>query len=521
MTNLLLAIGGIGAIVLLVRVWTGALEAHSVEDESLASVERRQPYLPRPGAIAVSVIVAGVLFGLSLRYGTATSLSSLVGGSALGRTAIVFIAIIGLGILDQWRWKGQHDRRKHLYGFVVGTLVTWILIAFKRSIFSDVGQDPYLMALGVACIVVGWRFLFGPWPASVKVTVLATFLGWSCYAMLRQETADELLATAIAAATALVPVAIWCWLFLRYHRERMEYVLLAFLAGMLSTAPILFYSALVDHGAQLNFFLFRVIPLNFSASSEAFAKGVLFQGSSPTATAIIAAIVTYLIVGVIEETSKFWVLRRSSQSLFRSIDDVLQLAIVVALGFAFAENLANPTYFVGFVKRFLLAPPTPAWGAFIGSVVGRGVLTTMVHIVSTGVLGYFTGLALYASPVLRDRFSRSSFHPVLDLLHRMLVMRTDMIYARTQVFLGLVVSFVLHGVFDFTVSLAEILPGRPETVGQLLGMPPASALDAVPITLLPAALYIVGGFWLLVYLFERAENLKDYGNIVQQSVTVA
>lgn len=521
MPTWLIVIGVLGAAVLLMRVWTGALELRTVEHESLASIERRRPYLPRPGAVAISVIVAGILGALSLRYGSMSSVETFVGADAMLRTGIVFAGIVMFGMLDARLWSGSTDRRQLLFAFVLGTIVTWILIAFKRSIFSDAGQDPYLMALGVACIAVGWRFLFGPWSASVKATVLGTCIFWSTYAMLRGETRVEVLATAIAAVTALVPVGVWCWLFLKYHRERRELVLLAFFAGMLSTAPILFYSALVSHGAELNVFLFRITPISFGASSQSFAEGSLFAVQPGTGTAALTAIVTYLIVGVIEESSKYWVLRRASQDFFRSIDDVLQLAIIVALGFAFAENLANPTYFVGFVQRFLLDAPSPQWGAFFSSVVGRGVLTTMVHILSTGVLGYFTGLAFFASPLLRERFARGRVHPIMESLHRMLALPTEKIYASTQVIIGLVVSFILHGLFDFLVSLSEILPGNPQTLGQLLGASPSSALALIPLPILPAALYVVGGSWLIVWLFERAENLREFGHIVRAEVSVS
>jgi hypothetical protein len=235
----LVAAGVIIATIALIRIWTGALNVKAVEEESLSAIERSQPYLPKIGAILFSIIVATVLFVLSLRYGKNTSLESLTGSSAVFRTFIVFAGISAFGLFDQFRWHGSVDRYKYFYAFVLGTLVTWILIAFKRSFFeTGVGQDPFLMALGVTCVVIGWRFLFGPWTASIKCTVLGTFIFWVSYAILRFESRDQLLATAIAAVVALIPVFIWCWLFLRYHRQRLPIVLLAFFAGMLSTVPM-------------------------------------------------------------------------------------------------------------------------------------------------------------------------------------------------------------------------------------------------------------------------------------------
>lgn len=518
----LIAVGVVFATVALIRIWTGALNVKAIEEQSLSSIERNQPYLPKIGAIAFSIFIAGLLFFLSLRYGKNTSIASLAGSSAVLRTFVVFAGISAFGLFDQFRWHGSADRYKYFYAFVLGTLVTWILIAFKRSFFeTGIGQDPFLMALGVTCIVIGWRFLFGPWTASIKCTVLGAFIFWISYAILRYESNEELLATGIAAIVALIPVGIWCWIFLRYHRQRLPIVLLAFFAGMLSTVPILFYNQLTIRGIELNFFLFKIVPVSFGSSSKEFVTQSVFSTTTGSTSILLTTLVTYLIVGVIEEIAKYWVLRHSSREFFRSIDDVLQLAIIVALGFAFAENLANPTYFVGFVQQYLLRPASPMWGPFIGAVVGRGVLTTMVHVLSTGVLGYFAGLAFFASPHLRDQFREGKSHPVIESLHRILSLKTEHIYARTKIVTGVLCAIVIHGFFDFTVSIAEVLPGNPTTLGQLFGAQPESFLQGIAITLLPAVLYIVGGFWLLAWLFERTDNMKEYGQIVETQAVIS
>lgn len=529
--QILLAAGVVVAVIVLVRVWTGAMNFHIVEEESLETVERKQVYLPKFGAIAVSVLIGGALLFLSLRYGKNTSLESLIGSAAMGRTLFVFVAISALGLFDQFRWHGLTDRYKHFYAFVLATLVSWILIAFKRAFFeAGVAQDPFLMALGIVCIVIGWRFLFGPWSASVKATVLGTFLFWIIYALLRSESRLDLLATGIAAIVALVPVVLWCMLFLRYHRERLSVVILAFFAGMLSTVPILFYSELTKRSVELNFFFFKIVPLNFNTTSDQFVSQSIFRDSSGVQSVLLTTLVTYLLVGVIEEISKFWVLRRSGRQLFRSIDDALQLAIIIAIGFAFAENLANPNYYVGFVKDYLLTPSSPDWTSFIGGVVGRAVLTTMVHVLSTGILGYFFGLALFAPQVLGERLRRGHVYSIALAVHRIFSLsfdditshlRADKVFAVEQLTIGLVASIGAHGVFDFMVTLPEVLPGNPDTVGALLGSTPSSFLHGVSLVLLTSLLYILGGFWFLTYLFGRAEDTKDRGVILEKTLVVS
>jgi hypothetical protein len=456
-----------------------------------------------------------------LKYGTNVQVGSLSSETTVVRTGIVFLLIMMLSTFDLRAWHGVSDRSRYFYAFVLGTVMSFILIALKRSFFeTGVGSDPFLLALGMVILFLGWKFLFGPWNVSIKATVLGTFLFWVVYAILRYKTGQELLATGIAAACAIIPVIIWCQLFLQYHKENRSIIFLAFFAGMLSTVPILFLNELTVRGMELNFFLFKITPINFQASSQTFVRQSIFQHVSGTGSIVLSTFVTYLLVGVIEEVSKFWVLKNSSTTFFRSIDDVLQLSIIVALGFAFAENLANPTYFIGFVQQYLFDPPSPEWGQFIGNVFGRSVLTSMVHILSTGVMGYFVGLAFFSSSVLRDQFAAKKFHPILETLHRIASIDSDKIYRKLMMVYGFAAAILLHGFFDFIVTLPEVVPGNPTTVGALLGLVPSSFLHALPLTLLPSLFYVIGGFWILTYLFEKKENMKEFGQVIESETVI-
>lgn len=495
-----------------------------VDKQSLATVEKHHPFLPSQTMAAIAGVLTLGLFALALKYSSLNILSAGGIGSQVNvtRTVIVFIAILAFGVFDQLRWHGSKDRYRYFFAFVLGTVVTWILISFKRAFFeTGLSEDPFLMALGITCIVLGWKFLFGPWSVSIKATVLGTFIFWVTYAMLRGKTHDELVAIGLATTVALIPVIIWCSLFLSYHIQRLSVVLLAFFAGMLSTAPILFYDMLQKQSIELNFFLFKIVPINFSGAANDFVGGGIFSTPAGTKATVLATLVTYLIVGVIEEASKYWVLRHSSDTFFRSIDDVLQLAIVVAIGFAFAENLENPNYFIAFVQNYLLTPEQPMWGAFFGNVIGRSILTNMVHILSTGVMGYYVGLAFFASPLMRTQFADGKRHPIIALLHRILELKPEVIFYHYNIARGLIFAFIIHGIFDFIVTLPDILPGNPTSIGGVLGMDPSSTLNAISLTLVPSILYVVGGLWLLAYLFQRQEDMKEFGAIVPSQIIVS
>jgi RsiW-degrading membrane proteinase PrsW (M82 family) len=316
---------------------------------------------------------------------------------------------------------------------------------------------------------------------------------------------------ALAAIVALVPAGLWCWFFLREHAQRRSLVCLMFLAGMLSTAPILFYDALVRSGAELQFFFFRIVPENFNRTSSVFVSGSL-MGLSGIRSTLLASFISFLLVGLIEEMSKFWVMRRSGKAFFRSIDDALQLGIIVAIGFAFAENVLNPTYFIGFVREFLLQD-SPDWAGFLGNVIGRAILTNMVHIVSTGVLGYFFGLALFAGPYLEEEHRKGKIHWIAHLFHELFGYPEKAVFQRQMILLGIVTSVSLHGLFNFLVTFPEILPSHPRTLADLFGAP-GGVLSAVPLLLIPSLFYVVGGFWLLTALFERKESMRERGHLV-------
>jgi RsiW-degrading membrane proteinase PrsW (M82 family) len=312
---------------------------------------------------------------------------------------------------------------------------------------------------------------------------------------------------------ALIPAVIWCALFLKYHWERMSLVLLMFFSGMLSTAPILFYDALVRRGIELQFLLFRIVPENFTRSSSALVTGAIVESSSMKAT-LLSTLLAFLLVGLIEEASKFWVLKQSGTEFFRSINDVVSLGIIVAIGFAFAENVINPTYFVSFVREYLLAPSTADWGGFAGNVIGRSILTTMVHIVSTGVLGYFLGLSIFAGPTLEEARRKGKTSLLSGVAWAFLRLPEKPVFRRQMILTGFSIAVVLHGLFNFMVSLPDLLPGNPRTLGELFGFESGSYLHMVSLILIPSLFYVLGGFWILSTLLFRNENNKEHGQLV-------
>ena len=437
------------------------------------------------------------------------------------KTLAVIVMVALLACLDiVGRRKG---RKTHFaFGVVIGSVLSAGLIRMGNALLtSGLQQNGYVLGLGIVLLAAVWSMLFGRWQAHTKATVLGTFLFWILLHMLSKESPDARLAHMIAIGVAAIPAGLWCAIFLPYHQERLSVVLTLFFAGAMSTVPILFYDALVRRGATLDFFLFRIETQSFGSSAHSFV-GNLWPGMAPVGVSVVSTMVMFLLVGFIEEGSKIWVLLKSGKQYISSIDDMMQMAIVVGIGFAFAENITPTGYFVNFVKQYLMGPGGRDWMAFVGNVTGRSVLTSMVHIVSTGTAGYFLGLATFASPLLKEDEQAGRTHPLLRALHRVFGTRESDIFRREMILIGFVAALVLHGTCNFLVTIPDILPGNPHTLGDLLKSPAGSPMHLFSLLLVPTLLYVVGGFILLTTLFNRKTNAKERGHVVEiETLTLA
>lgn len=437
---------------------------------------------------------------------------------SLSKTAIVLLGLCILGCLDLTA-RSQKNRTHYVFGAVLGTVLAFALMETASMIVGASDLNGAFVGLGVLGIVILWRMLFGMWDSRTKATVLGSFVFWIAFSMLASETPEQRIAHLTAIGVALIPAVVWCALFLPYHRERRSAVLCMFFAGMLSTIPVLFYDALLRHGVSLHFFLFRIEPESFSVSSQQFvASQWPMLGSTPMTVA--SMFLSFLLVGFIEEGSKFWVMRKTGAPMATSIDDVLQFSIVVAIGFAFAENVTKTGYFLGFVRQYLMGPEQD-WAAFLGNVAGRSVLTSMVHIVSTGIMGYFYGIAMFATPYLKECEARGIHHRLSMYLHKILGVESATIFRRQMILTGFFFAIVLHALSNFLVSVPDVLPGNPRTIGELLQLGDGSPLNLFPLLLIPTFLYVVGGFFLLTSLFLRKENMKERGHLISVDTFVS
>lgn len=97
-----------------------------------------------------------------------------------------------------------------------------------------------------------------------------------------------------------------------------------------------------------------------------------------------AVLGSILFLAIIEEYIKHLMVRLSDDKKIKDIDDAITLSIVVGLAFAFVETL-----FYGVIA------------GQVELIFYRMLVTLPIHLVTSGIFGYFYGLAHFAVPITR------------------------------------------------------------------------------------------------------------------------
>ena len=260
---------------------------------------------------------------------------------------------------------------------------------------------------------------------------------------------------------AAIPAIIWLYLFRGKHPEGRKVTLSTFLIGAVSVMPILIYRYLWEFFPWINAFQYiqgfdnTIININ---SALALPLSIIF---------------TFMIIGVIEEVTKHYCVRTVDKKFFKSIDDVIEFSIIAALGFSFTENIL---YFHNIWELRGL-------DNLLKPFLFRSVFSTFAHIMFSGIFGYYYGLGLFAKPILQEQmvqnrtlFSRA-FYKIINI-------RTEKAFYQEKLIAGLIVAVLLHAMFNIFLELNLTYLTVP---------------------------YLVFGYVILNYLFDKKESHKQYG----------
>ncbi len=268
---------------------------------------------------------------------------------------------------------------------------------------------------------------------------------------------------------AVVPALIWLYIFFRHQRENKLLTFVIFLAGMLAVIPIFIFQheiARIDGGLE-NIFT----------------------------NVVLVTALTGLWVGFYEETSKLWIVKITGRHFFRNIDDAIQLSIVAALGFAFIENVL---YF-----HSIWDNPAIEESMRWFYVTFRSLGSMFLHILASGIFGYYYGIATFAKPVLQDRLSEGKRFIFTKWIHRILHLKSETVFREEKIFEGLIIAAGLHATFDFLMGMSQHFTDSGST-----NLAKTFLLAAVP--------FLAGGFFLLTHLLDKKENHKAYREVSER-----
>ena len=108
---------------------------------------------------------------------------------------------------------------------------------------------------------------------------------------------------------AMVPAIAWLYIFLKKRKEPLGAVVITFIAGMVAVAPIILYKMSWKYFPELILFSYF----------EKFDQDIL--GFTNLMILPLSVILSFLLVGVIEEYMKHVAVKTVDDGRFRSIDD--------------------------------------------------------------------------------------------------------------------------------------------------------------------------------------------------------
>lgn len=260
---------------------------------------------------------------------------------------------------------------------------------------------------------------------------------------------------------ALVPALVWGYIFYQKKPEERSLTLITFTIGALAVFPILLYK-----------FSWQFFPwMNAFRLADNFRNDII--GFSNVIVLPLSILITFMIVGVIEEVMKMLSVKLVDEDEFRDVDDSIEFFIIAALGFSFTENILyfyNIWVTQGTVNLFL-------------PFLFRSSFSTFAHLLFSGILGYYYGTAHFAKPILQEEIRANRRHWTI-LLHKIFNFGKTRMFHEERMLEGLLLAIGLHAIFNIFLEMNLTFMIVP---------------------------FLVAGYVALNYLFAKKENRKQYG----------
>lgn len=136
---------------------------------------------------------------------------------------------------------------------------------------------------------------------------------------------------------------------------------------------------------------------------------------------------TILFLSIIEEYIKHLIVRFVDDKRLKDIDDAITLSIMVGLAFGLME-----TFIYGFINGDL------------SLLFFRSLLTIPVHVIASGIFGYYYGLSHFAKPLTNATVGEKKYRFNSKLLHTILTLKRSSIYEDEKMVQGMGLAVLFH-----------------------------------------------------------------------------
>ena len=320
---------------------------------------------------------------------------------------------------------------------------------------------------------------------------------------------------AIFAGISFVPIWAWIYFFQKQNYEQKKYVIITFFAGMISIIPIKLYEKYWDISVwkleHLNLFkyldtvagtqtvgsvlAFVIVSIIVSSAIFLFSAFIMFLleifsrdntvkvyrqkmakiSESPFLFVTIGAFIGictallslyfpekvwfFVVVGMLEEFVKYLMLRFADENKIRDISDAISFAIIIALGFAFVENVV-------YISKFWLNT-SQNFAGFTAFFVLRSTISVIAHVCFSAIVGYFYGIAHFADEIYQEE-SREKKHPVLRFIHKIFHLKAEPLFHEQKLLEGLLLAMLVHAAFNSLLEFELVVWVIPFLIGIFL-----------------------------------------------------
>jgi len=274
---------------------------------------------------------------------------------------------------------------------------------------------------------------------------------------------SQVIQIVVSILLAFVPAIIWGHVFYKKHPEKKSISVITFLAGGLAVFPILFYK-----------FMWQFFPwINAFKIADYYQEDLI--GLTNLVWIPLSVIITFMLVGFIEEVMKLLSVKIVDDNQIKNIDDSIEFFIMAALGFAFTENILY------FYNIWVAQGPQSLLLPFLF----RSSFSTFAHLIFSGILGYYYGIAHFAKPVLQEEIRQNRKHWTIKF-HKIFSFGKVKMFHQEKMLEGMVIAIGLHAIFNILLEINLTFMIVP---------------------------FLVGGYYSLNYLLNKKENHKNYGNL--------